>query len=76
MYNPEINEIQGVYRIKIDTPFPVGYVCVYIFKIDDSYVMFDAGLKSISDDVSTINTIGFIESLRFIRKKERLMAAI
>ncbi len=45
MYNPEINEIQGVYRIKIDTPFPVGYVCVYIFKIDDSYVMFDAGLN-------------------------------
>ncbi len=43
-YKSETNEIQGVYQIKIDVPFPVKYVCVYIFQVDDSYVMFDAGL--------------------------------
>jgi glyoxylase-like metal-dependent hydrolase (beta-lactamase superfamily II) len=43
-YKSETNEIQGVYQIKIDVPFPVHYVCVYIFKIDDSFVIFDSGL--------------------------------
>ncbi|MFX0069724.1 MAG: MBL fold metallo-hydrolase [Candidatus Hermodarchaeota archaeon] len=43
-YKSEVNEIHGVYQIKIDVPFDVKYVCVYIFKMDDSYVMFDAGL--------------------------------
>jgi len=43
-YKSEINEIEGIYQIKITVPFPVKYVCIYIFQVDDSYVMFDAGL--------------------------------
>ncbi|MFX1340878.1 MAG: MBL fold metallo-hydrolase [Promethearchaeota archaeon] len=43
-FKSEINEIENVYQIKITVPWAVKYVCVYIFKIDDSYVMFDAGL--------------------------------
>jgi glyoxylase-like metal-dependent hydrolase (beta-lactamase superfamily II) len=43
-YKSEINEIEGIHQIKITVPFPVKYVCVYIFQVDNSYVMFDAGL--------------------------------
>ncbi len=35
--------------------------------------MFDAGLRSAFGDVSTLSTVGFIESLRFIGKKVRLL---
>ncbi|MFX1259166.1 MAG: MBL fold metallo-hydrolase [Promethearchaeota archaeon] len=40
----EINEIEGIYQIKISVPFPVQHVAVYIFHIDNFYVIFDAGL--------------------------------
>lgn len=43
-YKSEIKEIEGVYQVKISVPFPVKFVSVYIFQVDDSYVMFDAGL--------------------------------
>lgn len=43
-YKSEINEIEDIFQIKITVPFPVKYVCIYIFQIDDSYVIFDAGL--------------------------------
>jgi len=43
-YKTEINEIQGIHQVKITVPFPVKYVCIYIFQVDNSYVMFDAGL--------------------------------
>lgn len=43
-FKSEIQEIHGVHRITIETPFPVGPVSVYLYKIDDSYVMYDAGL--------------------------------
>jgi len=40
----ETNIIENVHQIQITVPWAVRYVCVYIFKIDDSYIMFDAGL--------------------------------
>lgn len=43
-FKSEIQEIHGVHRITIETPFPVGPVSVYLYKIDDSYVLYDAGL--------------------------------
>lgn len=44
-YNSEINEIEGVTQIKIDVPFAVHYVSVYLFKAGGKYVLFDAGLN-------------------------------
>jgi lipid-A-disaccharide synthase len=35
--------------------------------------MFNAGLNSITEDVSTLSTVGFIESLRFYKKKANLI---
>lgn len=43
-FKSEVNKIENVFQIKITVPWAVRYVCVYIFRIDDSYVMFDAGL--------------------------------
>jgi len=43
-FKSETNEIEGVYQIKIDTPFPVKFVSLYLFKIDDTIVLFDSGL--------------------------------
>jgi len=43
-----VNEIDGVIRITIDTAFQVGPVSVYLFKVNDSYVMYDAGLDNLS----------------------------
>ena len=47
-FTSQIDETNGVHRIAIDTPWPLGWVSIYIFKIDDSYVMYDAGLDMIS----------------------------
>lgn len=41
----ETSEIEGVFRIKIDIPFEVKFVCVYLFKLDEQLVMIDAGLN-------------------------------
>ena len=40
----EINKIEDVVQIQITVPWAVKYVCVYLFRVDDSYVLFDAGL--------------------------------
>jgi glyoxylase-like metal-dependent hydrolase (beta-lactamase superfamily II) len=44
-FKSEINEFDGVYQIKIDVPFAVKYVCVYIFKLEDKLVLIDSGLN-------------------------------
>ena len=44
-FKSEVTEIEDVYRIKIDVPFAVKYVCVYLFEIDDKKVLIDAGLN-------------------------------
>ena len=43
-FKSEINKIEDVFQIQITVPWAVKYVSVYIFKVDDSYVLFDAGL--------------------------------
>lgn len=40
----EINEIEGVYQFKIDVPFEVKFVCLYLFEIDGKRILIDAGL--------------------------------
>jgi len=44
-FNAEISKIENVYQIKIDVPFAVKYVCVYLFEIDGKRVLIDAGLN-------------------------------
>ncbi len=44
-FKSEVNKIDDVYRIKIDVPFAVKFVCLYLFKINDQYVLIDAGLN-------------------------------
>ena len=44
-FKSEINEFEGVYQIKIDVPFAVKYVCVYLFKLGDKLVLIDSGLN-------------------------------
>ena len=41
----DINEIEGVYRFKIDIPFEVKSVCIYLFKIGEKRILIDAGLN-------------------------------
>ena len=41
----EVNEIEGIYQIKIDVPFPVKFVCLYLFNIEDKKVLIDSGLN-------------------------------
>lgn len=45
-FKSEYHIINGIYRIKIDVPFEVGFVCTYIFQIDDSTILIDSGLRS------------------------------
>ncbi len=57
-----IDEIDGVYRIKIDVPFQVKFVCSYLFKLEDQTVLIDAGFNSPSwkkKFIQKINNIGF-----------------
>lgn len=42
----EVNEIDGVCQIKIDVPFPVKFVSLYLFKVGDKNVLIDAGLNN------------------------------
>jgi len=44
-FKSEINEIDDVYQIKIDVPFQVKFVCLYLFKLEDQYILIDAGLN-------------------------------
>jgi len=41
----EISKIEDVIQIKIDVPFDVKFVYVYLLKIKERYVLFDAGLN-------------------------------
>jgi len=41
----EVNEIEEVYQIKIDVPFAVKYVCLYLFKLNGKNILIDSGLN-------------------------------
>ncbi|MFW9828011.1 MAG: MBL fold metallo-hydrolase [Candidatus Thorarchaeota archaeon] len=41
----EVNEIEGIYQIKINVPFAVKYVCLYLFKLNGKNVLIDSGLN-------------------------------
>ncbi len=41
----EIKEIKDVIQIKIDVPFDVKFVYVYLLKVSEGYILFDAGLN-------------------------------
>ena len=41
----EITEVDGVYRIKIDVPFGVKFVSLYLFKLEDKTILIDSGLN-------------------------------
>jgi glyoxylase-like metal-dependent hydrolase (beta-lactamase superfamily II) len=40
-----VKEIEGIYQIKIDVPFAVKYVCLYLFKINGKNILIDSGLN-------------------------------
>jgi glyoxylase-like metal-dependent hydrolase (beta-lactamase superfamily II) len=44
-FKSEVTKIDDVYRIKIDVPFAVKFVCLYLFKLNDQYILIDAGLN-------------------------------
>ncbi len=44
-FKSEVNKIDDVYRIKIDVPFAVKFVCLYLFELNDQYILIDAGLN-------------------------------
>jgi len=41
----ELTKINGVHRIKIPVPFPVKYVCVYLFRLQGKNILIDSGLN-------------------------------
>jgi len=45
--NSEVSEINGVYRIQIDFPSPIGlkFVCMYLFNIENTHILIDAGMN-------------------------------
>ncbi|NVM56105.1 MAG: MBL fold metallo-hydrolase [Candidatus Helarchaeota archaeon] len=43
-FKSELNEIEGVYRFQIEVPYDVNFVCVYLFKLGNKNILFDAGL--------------------------------
>ena len=45
--NSEVSEINGVYRFQIDFPtsFGLKFVCMYLFNIDNTHILIDAGLN-------------------------------
>ncbi len=43
-FTSEIKTIDNVHQIKIDVPFDVKFVCVYLYKIKEDFILFDAGL--------------------------------
>ncbi|MFX0187380.1 MAG: MBL fold metallo-hydrolase [Candidatus Hodarchaeota archaeon] len=44
-FKSEFSQIEGIYRFKIDVPFDVKFVCIYLFRIDDKNILYDAGLN-------------------------------
>ncbi len=40
-----MKEIEGIYQIKIDVPFAVKYVCLYLFKLNGENILIDSGLN-------------------------------
>jgi len=44
-FKSAINQIEGIYQIKIDVPFAVKYVCVYLFNVGNKLVLIDSGLN-------------------------------
>ena len=56
-----IEQIDGIYRIKIDVPFQVKFVCSYLFKLEDQNILIDAGFNSTAwkkKFLQEINNIG------------------
>ena len=45
MFKYETREFEGVYQIKIDVPFDVKFVYIYLWEIDGKKILFDAGLN-------------------------------
>jgi glyoxylase-like metal-dependent hydrolase (beta-lactamase superfamily II) len=43
-FNSEVNLIKDVHQIKIDVPWAVRNVSLYLFKVKDKVVLFDSGL--------------------------------
>lgn len=43
-FKAELNIIEGVYRFKIEVPYDVKFVCVYLFKLGNKNILVDAGL--------------------------------
>jgi glyoxylase-like metal-dependent hydrolase (beta-lactamase superfamily II) len=43
-FTSELKTIENVHQIKIDIPWDVKFVCVYLYKIKENYILFDAGL--------------------------------
>lgn len=41
----EISELDGVYRLRIDIPFDVKFVCVFLFELEGKKILIDAGLN-------------------------------
>ena len=41
----EINEFDNVYQIKIGVPFPLKFVSLYLFNLNDQNILIDAGLN-------------------------------
>jgi len=44
-FKSEINEINGVHQIKIEVPFNVKFVCLYLFNHKGHNILIDAGLN-------------------------------
>jgi len=61
--NSSVSEIDGVYRFQIDFPSSIGlkFVCMYLFKIDNTHILIDAGMnfpdwkKKFFSDLQKIN---------------------
>ncbi|MFX1500716.1 MAG: MBL fold metallo-hydrolase [Promethearchaeota archaeon] len=39
----KLKEIDGIYQIKISVPFPVKYVCLYLFELNGKKILIDSG---------------------------------
>jgi len=46
--NSEIKDIDGIIRIKIDIPFDVKFVCIYIFDVNGQKFMIDSGFNMLA----------------------------
>ena len=44
-FNSEVNKIEDVHQIKIDVPWSVRNVSLYVFKVKEKLILFDSGLN-------------------------------